>query len=177
MGKATSAEPVKLFIGVLTGRPSILPMMYHSLEDKLGPIDYKSDLMDFGFTHYYEKELGPGLKRQFVSFQKLISPEKLAEAKLFTNEVEQRWSEEGRRLINLDPGYVNGARIVLASTKDFSQRIYLGQGIYAEITLLYRNKRFEPLPWTYPDFRSEAYQKILLELRATYMKQTKAPHE
>lgn len=173
MGKAATPKPVRLFIGLLTGRLDILPRIYKAMEEKLGPIDYTSELIDFDFTSYYEKELGPGLKRQFLSFQDLISPDRLAEIKCFTNELEQKWSEGENRIINIDPGYLNDSRIVLASTKDFSHRIYLGQGIYAEITLLFQHKHFEPLPWTYPDFRSEAYQIILQELRQRYMKQLK----
>lgn len=171
MGKITTPEPVRFFAGLLTGRLDILPRIYKALEEKLGPVDYTSELIDFTFTNYYEKELGPGLKKQLLSFQNLLSPDRLVEIKLFTNALELEWSLEGRRIANIDPGYLNGARVVLASTKDFSHRLYLGQGIYAEITLLFQRRRFEHLPWTYPDFRSEAYQKILLELRARYMEQ------
>jgi len=174
MGKAVTPKPVKVFAGLLTSRLDILPRIFKAMEEKLGPIDYASELIDFNFTRYYEKELGPGLKRQFVSFKNLVSPDKLAEIKLFTNELEQKWSEEGKRLLNIDPGYLNDSRVVLASTKDFSHRIYLGHGIYAEITLLFHNKQFESLPWTYPDFRDPAYQQVFKALRLKYMEQIKA---
>lgn len=171
MGKPAAPRPVKLFTGLLTGRLDILPRIYKAMEEKLGPLDYTSELISFNFTGYYEKEMGTSLKRQFVSFQNPVSPDKLAEIKTFTNELELKWSESGNRLVNIDPGYLNDARLVLASTKDFSHRIYLSQGIYAEITLLFRNKKYEPLPWTYPDFRSEDYQIIFQALREKYMRQ------
>lgn len=173
MGIPAVPKPVRFFAGLLTGRLDILPRIYEAMEERLGPIDYTSELIEFNFTNYYEQELGPGLKRQFLSFQNLVSPDKLVEIKLFTNELEQKWSEEGKRLLNIDPGYLNDSRVVLASTKDFSHRIYMGQGIYAEITLLFRHKQFEPLPWTYPDFRDPAYQQVFKALRLKYMEQVK----
>ncbi|MBI4329711.1 MAG: DUF4416 family protein [Chloroflexi bacterium] len=174
MGKPAPARPVKVFAGLLTGRPSCLPQARAALEETLGPADYASEVMDFTFTGYYEEEMGVALKRQFFSFDRLETPEKLAEIKLFTNSLEEKWAENGRRLVNLDPGYLNEARVVLASTKDFAHRIYIGQGIYAEITLLFQHKRFEPLPWTYPDFRSEAYHRVLGAMRARYVRQVRA---
>ncbi len=174
MGKAVPPKPVRFFAGILTGRLDILPQIFNALQEKLGTIDYTSELIDFDFTGYYERELGTGLKRQFLSFQDLASPDKLADTKVFTNELEQRWTEAGNRMLNIDPGFLNDSRVVLASTKDFSHRIYLGCGIYGEITLIFRHKHYEPLPWTYPDFRSEAYQEILQRLRARYMEQTRA---
>ena len=174
MGIPAAAKLVKFFVGLLTSRLDLLPRIYKSLEEKLGPIDFTGELIEFSFTSYYEKELGTELKRQFLSFQELISPDRLVEVKLFTNDLELKYSMEGKRQLNIDPGYLNDARVVLASTKDFSHRIYMGQGIYAEITLLFRRHHFEALPWTYPDFRSEAYQKILLNLRKKYMEQMKA---
>ncbi|MBI2934799.1 MAG: DUF4416 family protein [Chloroflexi bacterium] len=171
MGKPGPPGPVKLFAGVLTGRLSILPEVHAALEARLGPVDYSSELIEFDFTDYYQAEMGPGLRRQFLSFDKLVSPDTLAEIKLFSNSLEQQWSEGGKRLVNLDPGYVNAARLVLASTKDFAHRIYIGQGIYAEVTLLFRSRGIETLPWTYPDFRSEAYQKVFQTIRERYLKQ------
>ena len=173
MGKAVTPKPVKAFAGILTSRLDILPRIFKAMEEKLGPVDYSSELIDFNFTRYYEKELGSGLKRQFLSFKNLISPDKLADIKVFTNELEQKWSEEGKRLLNIDPGYLNDSRVVLASTKDFSHRIYLAHGIYAEITLLFHNKKFEFLPWTYPDFRDPAHQQIFQVLRLKYLEQFK----
>jgi len=171
MGKAEPPKPVKLFVGLLTSRPAVVPGVLKSLEERLGPVDYSSDFMEFKFTRYYETEMGPGLKRKFLSFGRLVLPGELAGIKLFTNGLEERWSEDGKRLVNLDPGYLNQARVVLASTKDFSHRIYIGEGIYAEVTLMFRRKRFDALPWTYPDFQSPAYQEVFLHIRERYSEQ------
>jgi len=173
-GRFEAPKLVKVFVGLLTAQLFVLPQVYKLLEEKLGAIDLKSQLLDFNFTKYYEAEMGIELKRQFLGFRNFISPDELVEIKLFTGELEQSLAREGKRLVNLDPGYLTPAKIVLASTKDFSHRLYLGRGIYGEVTLLFRHKRFEPLPWTYPDYRTEAYQQFFHELRARYMAQLKA---
>lgn len=172
-GKFEAPKPVKVFVGLLIAQPSLLSQVYTLLEEKLGAIDLTSQLMDFNFTKYYEAEMGLELRRQFLGFCNLMSPDELVEIKLFTQELEQSLARGGKRLVNLDPGYLTPAKIVLATTKDFSHRLYLGRGIYGEITLLFRHKRFEPLPWTYPDYCTEAYQQFFHELRARYMAQLK----
>lgn len=175
MGKAEPPKPVKLFVGLLTSHLDLLPDVSKALEERLGPVDYSSDFMEFKFTRYYETEMGPGLKRKFLSFERLALPGELAGIKLFTNSLEERWSEDGRRLVNLDPGYLNQARVVLASTKDFSHRIYIGEGIYAEVTLMFHRNRFDALPWTYPDFQRPDYQQFFLHIREMYSAQLGTP--
>jgi hypothetical protein len=171
MGEAREPQPVKFFVGILTALPSALTGLRGSLEERFGPVDGESEMMEFVYTDYYEPEMGSGLKRKFWSFGRLASPDELVELKLFTNHVEQAFAVDGKRTVNLDPGYVTGARVVLASTKDFSHRLYLGRGIYGEVTLLYQKKDFRALPWTYPDYQSEAYIRYFKELRKVYMAQ------
>lgn len=171
MGKAEPPIPVKLFVGLLTSRLAVVPDVSKALEERLGPVDYSSDVIEFNLTRYYEPEMGPGLKRKFLSFERLVLPGDLAGIKLFTNGLEEKWSEGGQRLINLDPGYLNQARVVLASTKDFAHRVYIGQGIYAEVTMMFHRNRFDALPWTYPDFQSPAYQQVFLHMRERYSAQ------
>lgn len=171
MGQAREPQPVKIFVGILTSQSALLPKLGNLLEERLGPIDVESDILDFDYTRYYEKEMGPKLKRRFLGFHGLVYPDALVEIKHFTNQVEQAVSEQGGRLANLDPGYVTAARIVLASTKDYAHRIYLGKGIYAEVTLLYQSGRFQTLPWTYPDYRSDAYREFFKRMRAAYLAQ------
>ena len=122
------------------------------------------------------EEFGPGLQREFLSFEKLMDPGMLADVKLLTNALEQRWSLAGRRPINLDPGYISPEKLVLATTKNHGHRIYLGRGVYAEVTLAYRNKAYRPWPWTYPDYRSEAYLEIMQAIRRVYMGQLRELH-
>lgn len=171
MGEVRKPQPVKFFVGILTGAPAALTELRGTLEEQLGSVDIESELMEFVYTDYYEPELGGGLKRKFWGFSRLAMPDALVETKLFTNRVEQAWAVNGKRTVNIDPGYMTAARIVLASTKDFSHRLYLGKGIYGEVTLVFEKKGFRALPWTYPDYRSEDYTKYFRELRRVYVGQ------
>lgn len=162
---------MKLFAGVLTARLDMLAEARQMVEERFGPVDCASPVLDFDYTDYYERELGPGLKRCFWGFTRLLDPAALVDSKLFSNAVELRYSSGGKRLLNIDPGYITAASVVLASTKDFAHRLYLGKGIYGETTLLYRKKDYQALPWTYPDFRSQPYRQFFLELRAAYLAQ------
>jgi len=172
MGQAKDPQPVKAFVGILTARVSLLPEVDELLQERLGPIDVGSETLDFDYTRYYEAEMGSGLKRRFLGFERLAHADALVETKLFTNELEQKLSEEGRRRVNLDPGYLTAARVVLASTKDYAHRLYLGRGVYGEVTLIYQERGFQALPWTYPDYRSEPYHQFFRHLRRAYLTQT-----
>ncbi|MBI3811950.1 MAG: DUF4416 family protein [Nitrospirae bacterium] len=169
MGHITPATPVKLFIGMISNRTTLFEEVRQPIVSRFGPIDLESPVYPWTHTTYYEKELGPDLKRQFLFFKEPISPDTLHEIKQFTNELEQqrtrKTAEGSLRRINLDPGYIAPSKIVLATTKDYSHRIYLRDGIYAEVTLVYQGKSFVPLPNTYPDFRSEEYIALFNEAR------------
>jgi hypothetical protein len=141
------------------------------LVKEFGPADKESKIMDFTYTSYYNEEMGVGIKRQFISFTRLILPEQLPGIKLLTNKMEQDLALEGKRLVNIDPGYLSLAKVVLATTKDYSHRLYLGQGIYGEVTLTYAKGKFSPFPWTYPDYQTQAYQQFFREIREIYKKQ------
>ena len=171
MGAIIIPQPVKPVIGVLTPEPCLLPTVYAELTCRLGRIDFTSELLPFTSTNYYENEMGPGIQRQFISFDRLMDAGVLAEMKLFTNEVEQTYLVEGGRRVNLDAGYLCLAKLVLASTKDHAHRIYLSDGIYAEITLRFYRKTFHPWEWSYPDYRLPAYVAIFNRIRAIYRKQ------
>jgi len=171
MGEVRDPLPIKVFVGILTARLSALAELRRSLEERLGPVDCESQLLEFAYTDYYEPEMGSGLKRMFFGFGRLASPDALVDLKLFTNRVERTLAIDGKRTVNIDPGYLTAARVVLASTKDFAHRLYLGKGIYGEVTLVYQKKDFQALPWTYPDYRSEAYLQYFRELRKVYMAQ------
>jgi len=172
MGRASLPGAVKTFVGILVARPASMGQIESALVERLGPVDVRSQVRDFGYTGYYEEEMGKGLKRYFLGFRDLISPDGLVDIKLWTNSLEgDVFCEEGKRWANLDPGYLTPAKVVLATTKDYAHRLYLNRGIYAEVTLIYRDGRFEVLPWTYPDYRSGDYQPFFFDLRATYMRQ------
>jgi Domain of unknown function (DUF4416) len=148
--------PVKLFCGLIYREISTLQSAFKSLIKLFGPIDHESDIYDFDHTDYYQSEIGDRLIRKFISFDKLIHPLKLAEIKLKTIEIEQKLAdqigEEFKRKINIDPGYMELSKIILASTKNYSHRIYLDKGIYAEVTLMRQYNKFKFLQWTYPDY-------------------------
>jgi hypothetical protein len=157
---------------MLAGRTDLFDAAEREISARFGNIDAVSEVVTFDQTDYYQEEMGPHLLRKFVAFDRLINPKDLVTAKLFTNELEERMSEqEGseRRVVNLDPGYVSLAKLVLASTKDYSHRIYMGDGIFAEVTLHYANKRFNAWPWTYPDYKTEAYRLFFESLRKKYI--------
>jgi hypothetical protein len=175
VGAITTPLPVKAIIGVLTVEPSLLPTVYAALTHRLGPIDYTSELMPFTSTTHYETEMGPDVRRQFISFERLIDAGTLAEMKLFTSNVEQvfaiKKSERDARRVNLDAGYISLAKLVLATTKNHAHRIYLSDGIYAEITLRFYRKTFQPLEWSYPDYRLPTYIAIFNHIRKIYRNQ------
>jgi hypothetical protein len=173
MGTIKKHFPVKLVIGLIFKDNKIYVKAKSLLERKFGPIDFESQTLDFSHTDYYEKEFGKGLKRAFVSFKKLISPDQLPAVKTITNHFEARLSRNTLRRINIDPGYLELSKFVLATTKDYKHRIYLRTGIYAEITLFYRRGSFCPWEWTYPDYRTDAYIKIFNKIRQIYVEQIK----
>jgi len=174
MAEAIKPSPVKLVIGAITSSEGILIEAKVGLEKKFGPLDFQSPLMPFNYTKYYEKEMGTNLLRQFLSFQRLINPRKLAAIKLYTNRLEKHLSRvrnSPSRTINLDPGYISAAKLVLATCKDYAHRIYLDKGVYGEVTLHFRNGAFLPWPWTFPDYRSKGYIQSFNTIREIYLRQ------
>lgn len=166
---------MKLICGFIFSSPEVIQQAVQRLQVQLGPIDIQSEMFLFSHTEYYQREMGKSLGRLFLSFARLIRRERLAEIKLLTNGLEENLSHvlkgKSRRQINIDPGYLEASKLVLASTKNFSHRIYLSRGIYAEVTLQYRQNRFQPLPWTYPDYQTPQVLSFLLRARQVYMKQ------
>lgn len=138
------------------------------LSERFGPADFVSRPFDFDETDYYRSEMGDGLKRSFISFEGLVSPSALVPAKLFAEEAEALFSRGGGRAVNLDPGYVDFAKVVLASFKAAPHKLYLSDGVYADLTLLYSKGAFRPFDWTFPDFRSGRYHASLLRMRDLY---------
>jgi hypothetical protein len=175
MGDTKEPKPVQLFCGVIYAPRAPLVEIKSGLEKSYGQIDFESAVFDFDFTDYYSLEMGEGLKKIFYAFEKLIPPHEISDVKLKTNEMENRFRGSGEagqagggRLVNLDPGYVTLAKMVLATTKDFYHRISLPNGIFAEVTLNYRKRTFSQNPWTYPDYTTPEYMGFFNELRARY---------
>lgn len=173
MGKIKPHPKVKLIIGFIYKEEAVFNKAGLLLEKKFGKIDFQTNPIQFTYTAYYEKEFGANLKRAFASFDKLIQPEKLAKIKIFTNRIEEKLAHGSNRAINIDPGYLDLAKLILASTKDFRHRIYIGDGIFAETTLFYQDKTFKPGELTYPDYRSAEYIATFNKIRDIYAGQIK----
>lgn len=173
MGKTKIGYSVKLIAGFIFSSEKELGRAKGFLEKKFGKIDYESRILPFIHTTYYEKEFGKNLKRAFVSFKKLIPPQELPKIKITTNKIETELAVGASRLVNIDPGYLNLSKLILASTKDYRHRIYLDKGIYAEAALFYRNKTFQPWEWTYPDYATPEYIEIFNKIRDIYAGQTR----
>jgi hypothetical protein len=171
MGLAEEHRPVKLIVGMFAAEERLFDAACAELVESHGPVDHASPVWPFDFTTYYAEEFGEGLLRQFLSFQQLVDPTRLPEVKLHTNDLEQQFAAEGRRQINLDPGYIDLSKLVLATTKNHQHRIYLGQGIYGEVTLRFTRKSFRPWEWTYSDYRTDDYIRFFNEVRQTYLTQ------
>ena len=171
MSEAKEHKPVKLIVGMFTNRLELFQETLKVLKKRFGPVDCESPLLPFDKTDYYEEEFGKDLKRKFYSFKKLIKAEDLPKIKIFTNNLEKKLREKRNRSINLDPGYLAPAKLVLATTKDYQHRIYYGKGIYGEVTLRYKRRSFIPWEWTYPDYRTKEYIEIFNHVREIYMKQ------
>ena len=174
MAQPLDHQPVRPVLGMLSRRPGLFDRALDAVAARWGAPDLVSDLMDFDFTDYYTPDMGPGLKRKLCSFPVPMDPAVLPEIKLWTNSVERDIARSAQddypRPVNLDPGYITDAKLVLATTKDHAHRIYLGQGIYAEITLAYRNGAWRNQPWTYADFRTAPYHRFFLDARALLMR-------
>lgn len=168
MGEPTLPKPVKPIFGALYHDRALLAKAVQLIETHFGPADYFSPEHPFVESDYYDEEMGEGLTRRFFSLQRLAQPDALIHMKHLSNLWETQFAEDGRRRLNLDPGYVRGSHLALASTKDFSHRVYIGRGIYAEVTMRYENGDFTTLPWTYPDYYNhrddfEAIRRIYKE--------------
>ncbi|MFH0981698.1 MAG: DUF4416 family protein [Planctomycetota bacterium] len=160
----------KLFCGLLASDLDLMGEAVRRLRKPFGPIDLESEVWPFDQTDYYAVEMGDEIKRRFVFFEELISVERLAEIKRLTNELEARMCDDllrphDRRPVNLDPGYMTLSKFVLATTKDYSHRIYLDRGIYAEVTLHYEEGAWRPYPWTYPDYAADTYHAFFESAR------------
>ncbi len=147
---------VKPICAITFSKPVNLEKVTAELETILGKVEARSETYAFNYTDYYTREMGIGLRKFFLSFKKLVSPDFLAEIKNKTNAIESSLAVKGKRRINLDPGYVTSAKVVIASAKDFAHRIYLGKGIYGDLQLQYRHGRFWPEKWTFPDYTSQS---------------------
>jgi hypothetical protein len=178
MPSPAEPTPAKYFAGLLSSDVGLLDRVETDLFDCFGPVENRSATTPWTESRFYEREMGDNLVRRFISFAPLRSPERLAEFKVHTREVEDRYrrSEPARgRQINIDPGYLDRFKVVLASTKNAGQRIYLGAGIFGEATLMYYDGAWHGLPYTYRDYLWPQAHRFLSAVRETYLLQLRQP--
>ncbi|MFA7108818.1 MAG: DUF4416 family protein [Sphaerochaetaceae bacterium] len=144
------------------------------LEKEIGKISKISDKYEFSFTDYYDEEMGKRPDRWFIVFEELIDPQRLAEIKIQTNQIEEKFALDGKRKVNLDPGILSLGNFILATTKNRSHRIPLRNGIYGELTLIFKDKKFNALDWTYADYRSEKFEELFKTFREEYKQKLKS---
>ncbi len=176
MAEIKAFLPVKLICGVIFSQEKHVQKATERLVQYFGLADSRSPDFEFDLTDYYEPQMGKGLKRTFLSFQDLIPPERLSEIKVQTNQLEeeiQQAFKADRRILNLDPGYLTPAALIMATAKDFSHRIPLAHGIYAHLEFLFTKTGIRRLDWTYPDYVREGYQAYFLAARKIYLGQIK----
>ncbi|MBN2456181.1 MAG: DUF4416 family protein [Sedimentisphaerales bacterium] len=180
MWKLKNPKPVKLIVGVLAADENCLAAAVELLAQKFGSFDFVSDTWPFDQTDYYKDQAGEHILRQFVSVERLIRPGRLAAIKHRTNRIEQKLARKLSldlyRPVNLDPGVIEPSKLILATTKNYSHRIYIGRKMYAEVTLVYDKGTWCPLPYTYPDYRQQNYFDFFSKVRAQLLEQLKSQH-
>ena len=185
MGQLRKPRPITPIVTLLSGRAEWMDATLPRLENFLGPVDLRSVDFPFDGTKYYQSEMGPNIRRRFYTFKDLCDPSLLADWKLKANSLEEELAKEIQaqdpsappRPVNIDPGCLNGSKLVLASTKDFAHRIYLRDGIFAEITLGYREEKWEYYYFTFPDFRTGLYFDFLSEARQKHLEKKSGREE
>lgn len=170
-------KPVKLIIGILAADETALAAAVKAISKSFGAIDITSDVWPFTQTDYYKDELGPNALRQFVSLENIIDPGKLAKIKHTTNKIEQKLARSLKlslpRPVNLDPGVIEPSKLILATTKNYSHRIYIGNKMFAEVTLIYEKGVWRHFDYTYPDYRQPGYHDFFTKVRSRLMEQLK----
>jgi len=171
MSHPRPAEPCLFFCGFIYNENAVFEDLLHSRTEIWGQILDISESYAFNWSDYYEAEQGSGLKRSFACFSPLLKdPSELKERKLKALQLEEAFSRDGKRRVNLDPGYLNGHQLIVATFKPFAHRIALGGGVYAHLEYLFKHGGPATLPWTYPDFRTPEYQKLFQRWRELYKK-------
>lgn len=170
MSHPKKPQPVLYFLAVMEREKDFFEGIKDYFTSSLGMVVIKSHTFDFStFTSYYEQEMGKPLWKTFYFFEHLKEPDFLVELKHECYSLERQYTDsEGKRRINLDPGYLNLAKVVLATFKDYAHRIYLGSSVFAEVTLIYREGSYQDLPWTYPDYKEPAHKAYFNKARAYY---------
>jgi hypothetical protein len=171
MSHPSEAEDVKLISSLFSSEEALIQKIIPELETMFGPADWISKGLLFDRTRYYAREMGWPLFRRFVAFRDLISPDSIVDIKLKTQALEEECLLESKRQVNIDPGYISLERLVLATGKNYTHRIYLSKGIYADLTLIFHRGTFRTLEWTYPDYAAYEVIEYFNDIRKRYKDQ------
>ena len=172
MAEPSIPDKAKLFVGILFKNNDNIEEIKNKLVKKYGSIDYTSNSIPFTHTDYYYK-IGQGLSKIFFSFEKLIGREEISRIKLHTNKLEKKFSVDGERRVNIDPGYLTLSNVFLASCKDFFHRTYIGKGVFLENEYKFSAKHYTFWEWTYPDYKKSDYLNFFHQVREIYHRQLK----
>lgn len=155
----------KLVISFISTSEELINSSIERIAQKYSTPDFVSEFISFTHTQYYEDEHGCGLKRRFASFSKLLPRDHIVKVKQFTNQLENETIIDGKRKINIDPGFLTPENFILATGKNFTHRVYLKDGIFADLTLIFQKNDFMELPWTYPDYKGRDVKNMLIKIR------------
>ncbi|MGB2598843.1 MAG: DUF4416 family protein [Candidatus Omnitrophota bacterium] len=173
MGAEIDQKPVKLVASIIFKDENSREAALSKLKNLYGELEPLEKLIPFDYTDYYYEEMGRPLMRKLVCFKKLAGMENISRIKLKTNRIEKHACAGKKRTVNIDPGYVTEAKLVLLTTNDYTHRVYLGRRIFAESTLFFKDGKFEPWPWTYPDYASEELTSYFEKVREIYLQDVK----
>lgn len=165
MGEIREVKSVLYFASIIYRMENAFKEGLANLLETLGETEEITEEMEFSHTDYYKDEMGENLKRRLLLFKSLRKREELPNIKIKTNEIEKRLSNRGNRTVNIDPGYITLENVILATTKNYTHRIYLGGGIYGDLTLIFKGGTYRPLEWTYPDYASQQIISIFNKWR------------
>lgn len=171
MGKIKQPSKAALFAAIMYSDEKIAKKAVELLVKKFSKISFESEEYEFKITDFYEEEFGKDLKKKFFLFEKNIDRESLAEIKIFSNKLEENLAKNSKRTVNIDPGYITQANVVLASCKEFPHRIYIGKGIHSEVEMMFKKDRIEYPQYVYKDYQTEIAKKFFMDARKELMKE------
>lgn len=174
MGTAREPASVKLFLAAMYRDENVLTYALDICIKEFGNIDMKYGPVEVStYTNYYDREMEKGIRKCYMTFEKLVQRDDLVNIKTSTNKIEESSMKKNKRTVNLDPGYLTTDKLILASTKDFYHRVYLEKGIYAEVTLHFRKGIYRFFSWTYPDYKNKELQEFLMKVRDKLVKEAR----
>ncbi len=171
MGLIIQSPPVKLIAAVMIAPSVSADEAVSVITNEWGVVDLALDWYAFDHSDYYAGEFGPSLKKAFFSFETLVDAETMPAVKIRSNRLEDGFCRDGKRALNIDPGYIADAKLIMPTTKNLSHRVYVGQGIYADQQLMYHGKTFNTMPWTFADYKQPAVIDFFNRVRRVYFDQ------